>query len=222
MSEGLGGTLTTAGNCHWPTRCHGPAVLASVSRDSGGAATDRPVGRAAHCSHGYAGVSARPLVQLTNVYSRQRPSAGADFTQRHRPCQTGLRGAWPISCQFIAFSVRDTFARMPRAANALPTSRMGPKWPRSPAATERRDPRSAVSSRSRASTAASSCRLTFEVTCPLRRAGLARAETMYRVPQTGPRRPAVAGQVDRGVRRQRVDSFSSGLARASPRLHPPY
>jgi len=45
-------------------------------------------------------------------------------------------------------------------------------------------------------------RLTFELTGPLRQDGLARAERMYRVPQTGPRRPAVVGPVvQRGVRR---------------------
>jgi hypothetical protein len=43
--------------------------------------------------------------------------------------------------------------------------------------------------------------LTFELTGPLRRDGLARAGKMYRVPQAGPRRPAVAGPVvQRGVR----------------------
>jgi hypothetical protein len=43
--------------------------------------------------------------------------------------------------------------------------------------------------------------LTFELTGPLRRGGLARAGKMYRVPQAGPRRPAVAGPVvQRGVR----------------------
>lgn len=45
------------------------------------------------------------------------------------------------------------------------------------------------------------CGLTFELTGPLRRDGLARAGRMYRVPQAGPRRPAVAGPVvQRGVR----------------------
>lgn len=44
-------------------------------------------------------------------------------------------------------------------------------------------------------------RLTFELTGPLRRDGLARAAKMYRVPQPGPRQPAVAGPVvERGVR----------------------
>jgi hypothetical protein len=44
--------------------------------------------------------------------------------------------------------------------------------------------------------------LTFELTGPMRRDGLARAERMYRVPQPGPRQPAVAGPVvQRGVRR---------------------
>ena len=45
------------------------------------------------------------------------------------------------------------------------------------------------------------CRLTFELTGPLRWDGLARAGKMYRVPQAGPRRPAVVGPVvQRGVR----------------------
>jgi hypothetical protein len=45
------------------------------------------------------------------------------------------------------------------------------------------------------------CGLTFELTGPLRWDGLARAGKMYRVPQAGPRRPAVAGPVvQRGVR----------------------
>ena len=49
-----------------------------------------------------------------------------------------------------------------------------------------------------------SCALTFELTGPLRRDGLARAGKMYRVPQTGPRQPAVAGPVvQRGIRHQR-------------------
>jgi hypothetical protein len=44
------------------------------------------------------------------------------------------------------------------------------------------------------------CGLTFELTGPLRRDGLARIGKMYRVPQAGPRRPAVAGPVvQRGV-----------------------
>ncbi len=44
-------------------------------------------------------------------------------------------------------------------------------------------------------------RLTFELTGPLRWDGLARAGKMYRVPQAGPRRPAVVGPVvQRGVR----------------------
>jgi hypothetical protein len=48
------------------------------------------------------------------------------------------------------------------------------------------------------------CGLTFELTGPLRRDGLARAGKMYRVPQTGPRQPAVGGPVvQRGVRRRR-------------------
>jgi hypothetical protein len=48
------------------------------------------------------------------------------------------------------------------------------------------------------------CALTFELTGPMRRDGLARAGKMYRVPQTGPRRPAVVGPVvQRGVRRRR-------------------
>ena len=36
-----------------------------------------------------------------------------------------------------------------------------------------------------------------ELTGPLRRDGLARVGKMYRVPQTGPRRPAVEGPVER-------------------------
>ena len=48
------------------------------------------------------------------------------------------------------------------------------------------------------------CGLTFELTGPLRRDGLARVGKMYRVPQAGPRRPAVAGPVvQRGVRPRR-------------------
>jgi hypothetical protein len=43
--------------------------------------------------------------------------------------------------------------------------------------------------------------LTFELTGPMRRDGLARAGRMYRVAQAGPRQPAVAGPVvQRGVR----------------------
>ena len=43
--------------------------------------------------------------------------------------------------------------------------------------------------------------LTFELTGPRRRDGLARAGKMYRVPQAGPRQPAVGGPVvQRGVR----------------------
>ena len=45
--------------------------------------------------------------------------------------------------------------------------------------------------------------LTFELTGPRRQDALARAEKMYRVPQLGPRWPAVAGPVERGVRLQR-------------------
>ena len=40
---------------------------------------------------------------------------------------------------------------------------------------------------------------TFELTCTLRRAGLARLAKMHRVPPTGPRQPAVACQVERRV-----------------------
>ena len=44
--------------------------------------------------------------------------------------------------------------------------------------------------------------LTFELTGPRRRDGLARAGRMYRVPQAGPSQPAVGGPVvQRGVRR---------------------
>ena len=45
-------------------------------------------------------------------------------------------------------------------------------------------------------------RLTFELTGPQRQDALARLAKMYRVPPTGPRWPAVAGPVERGVRRQ--------------------
>ena len=45
------------------------------------------------------------------------------------------------------------------------------------------------------------CGLTFELTGPRRQDALARAEKMYRVLQLGPRWPAVAGPVERGVRR---------------------
>ena len=76
-SEGLGGTLTPAGNCHWQTRCHGVAVVASVSRDSGRAATDRLFGRAARCSHAVRWGERAALVQLTNVCSRWRLCATA-------------------------------------------------------------------------------------------------------------------------------------------------
>ena len=44
------------------------------------------------------------------------------------------------------------------------------------------------------------CGLTFELTGPRRQDALARTEKMYRVPQSGPRWPAVAGPVERGVR----------------------
>jgi len=54
--------------------------------------------------------------------------------------------------------------------------------------------------------------LTFELTGPLRRDGLARAGKMYRVPQAGPRRPAVAGPVvQRGVRRRGCHARTHGL-----------
>jgi hypothetical protein len=42
--------------------------------------------------------------------------------------------------------------------------------------------------------------ITFELTGHRRQDALARAEKMYRVPQPGPRWPAVAGPVERGVR----------------------
>jgi hypothetical protein len=99
--------------------------VASVSRDSGRAATDRLFGRAAHCSHGHAGVSARPLVQLTNVYSRQRASAGADLTQSHRPCQTGLQWPLTIGCRFIVFSVREEPRECPAMPRALANKLQG-------------------------------------------------------------------------------------------------
>ena len=44
------------------------------------------------------------------------------------------------------------------------------------------------------------CCLTLELTGQLRQDSLARSEKMYRVPQTGPRWPAVAGPVERRVR----------------------
>jgi hypothetical protein len=51
--------------------------------------------------------------------------------------------------------------------------------------------------------------LTFELTGPLRRDGLARAGKMYRVPQAGPRRPAVVGPVvQQGVRPHRSEAAS--------------
>ncbi len=54
--------------------------------------------------------------------------------------------------------------------------------------------------------------LTFELTGPLRWDGLARAGKMYRVPQAGPRRPAVAGPVvQRGVRPHATASFPAAL-----------
>ena len=62
------------------------------------------------------------------------------------------------------------------------------------------------------------CGITFELTGPLRRDGLARAGRMYRVPQTGPRRPAVVGPVvQRGVMprphlQERTRGFFSGRA----------
>ena len=49
----------------------------------------------------------------------------------------------------------------------------------------------------------------MELTGPLRQDSLARSEKMYRVPQTGPRWPAVAGPVERGVRQH---CFVVGLA----------
>ena len=49
-----------------------------------------------------------------------------------------------------------------------------------------------------AAEAASDC-LTFELTGPRRQDALARTEKMYRAPQSGPRWPAVAGPVERGV-----------------------
>ena len=65
--------------------------------------------------------------------------------------------------------------------------------------------------------AAALCCLTLELTGPLRQDGLARAEKMYRVPQAGPRRPAVAGPaVERGVRPQPVTLAVCGWACNSP------
>jgi hypothetical protein len=67
------------------------------------------------------------------------------------------------------------------------------------------------------------CRLTFELTGPLRRDGLARVGRMYRVPQAGPRRPAVAGPVvQRGVMpnlhfaRQKTRPFLKARHRSYP------
>ena len=54
------------------------------------------------------------------------------------------------------------------------------------------------------------CGLTFELTGPRRWDGLARAGKMYRVPQAGPRQPAVGGPVvQRGVSRQLRDSTNA-------------
>ena len=54
--------------------------------------------------------------------------------------------------------------------------------------------------------------LTFELTGPLRRGGLARAAKMYRVPQAGPRRPAVVGPVvERGFRPHFTSADSRSL-----------
>ena len=44
------------------------------------------------------------------------------------------------------------------------------------------------------------CCLTFELSGPQRQDALARTEKMYCVPQSGPRWPAVAGPLERGVR----------------------
>ena len=55
-----------------------------------------------------------------------------------------------------------------------------------------------------------------ELTGPLRRDGLARVQKMYRVPAAGPRRPAVEGPVERGVRpRWRVDEAPTFLPGAN-------
>ena len=62
-----------------------------------------------------------------------------------------------------------------------------------------------------------------ELTGPLRRDGLARAERMYRVPQAGPRRPAVAGPVvQRGVMPHSCAARGRGLVilRGAPQTRP--
>ncbi len=46
---------------------------------------------------------------------------------------------------------------------------------------------------------------TFELTGPRRRDALVRTERMHSVLQAGPRWPAVAGPVERGVRPHRAD-----------------
>ena len=59
--------------------------------------------------------------------------------------------------------------------------------------------------------------LTFELTGPWRRGALARTERMYCVPQAGPRCPAVAGPVERGVRRRSCRGTASDWRPASGR-----
>ena len=55
------------------------------------------------------------------------------------------------------------------------------------------------------------CGLTFELTGPMRRDGLARTGRLYRVPQAGPRQPAVAGPVvQRAVRPHPTDAREVG------------
>jgi hypothetical protein len=54
--------------------------------------------------------------------------------------------------------------------------------------------------------------LTFELTGALRQDALARLARMYRVPPTGPRWPAVARPVERGVRPHSLRSYWRRLA----------
>jgi hypothetical protein len=61
----------------------------------------------------------------------------------------------------------------------------------------------------RVATALFLCGLTFELSRAQRQDALARTEKMYRVPQAGPRWPAVGPRLERGVRPQR--SYSRAL-----------
>lgn len=53
--------------------------------------------------------------------------------------------------------------------------------------------------------------LTFELTGALRQGGLARLAKMYRVPPSGPRRPAVARPVERVVRFHWIQYISKAM-----------